>query len=89
MVIADRKNAWASQFMDWGEQIYEDANYNHLRNAFINPDDNLQCTEEDASLFLLESESSGSNMQIDDYLNSVEETISDTEMEFLGDSTLS
>ena len=89
MVIADRKNAWASQFMDWGEQIYEDANYNHLRNAFINPDDNLQCTEEDASLFLLESESSGSNMQIDDYLNSVEERISDTEMEFLGDSTLS
>jgi hypothetical protein len=62
MVLADRKNEWASQFMDWGEEIYQNDNYQHLREAFIDPVEDQQRTTEDESLFLMEDHSSESSL---------------------------
>ena len=72
--------------IDWGSQIYHDDNYKHLRDAFIDPDQDLQCTDEDESLFLFDSESSGTPMDIEDIIPSDEDMFCVSEVESTGDN---
>jgi hypothetical protein len=37
MVVADRKNEWASKFMEWGEDLYNNGDCDHLCRAYIGP----------------------------------------------------
>jgi hypothetical protein len=57
MVVADRKNEWASNFMEWGEDLYNNGDCDHLFRAYIDPTKDNQCTGEDESLYLVDSHS--------------------------------
>ena len=72
--------------IDWGSQIYHDDNYKHLCDAFIDPDQDLQCTDEDESLFLFDSESSGTPMDIEDIIPSDEDMFCVSEGESTGNN---
>ncbi len=61
-------------------------NYKHLRDAFIDPDQDLQCTDEDESLFLFDSESSGTPMDIEDIIPSDEDMFCVSEGESTGNN---
>ena len=53
----------------------------HLRDAFIEPDKDIECTGEDESLFLDDSHSSsGSSMDTNEDTDSCEDMISDNEL---------
>jgi hypothetical protein len=52
MVVTDRKNEWASKFMEWGEDLYNNGDCDHLCRAYIDPTKDNQCTGEDESLYL-------------------------------------
>jgi hypothetical protein len=53
IVVADRKNEWASLFMEWGDDLYRSNDCDHLRDAYIDQDKDTGCTAgEEESSFL-------------------------------------
>jgi hypothetical protein len=69
MVVADRKNEWASKFMEWGEDLYNNGDCDHLCRAYIDPTKDNQCTDEDESLYLVNSHSDHTSIASNDWTN--------------------
>ena len=84
IVIADRKTEWASKFMDWGEDLYNNGDCEHLCQAYIDPDEDKQCTGEEESLYLADSNSDDTTLVSNDSMNDSVESMSLSEVADLG-----
>jgi hypothetical protein len=69
MVVADGKNEWASKFMEWGEDLYDNGDCDHLCRASIYPTKDNQCTDKDESLYLVDSHSDHTSIASNDSTN--------------------
>jgi hypothetical protein len=84
MVVADRKNEWASKFIEWGEDLYNNGDCDHLCLAYINPKEDNQCTGKDESLYLADSHSDHTFIASNDSTNDSVQLMSLSEVADLG-----
>jgi hypothetical protein len=84
MVVADRKNEWASKFMEWGEDLYNNGDCDHLCQAYIDPTKENQCTVEDESLYLADSHSDHTSIASNDLTNDLVQLMRLSEVADLG-----
>jgi hypothetical protein len=84
MVVADRKNEGASKFMEWGEDLYNNGDCDHLCRAYINPTKDNQCTGKDELLHLADSHSDHTSIASNDSANDPVQLMSLLEVADLG-----
>jgi hypothetical protein len=75
-VVADRKNEWASKFMEWGEDLCNNCDCDHLCQAYIDPTKDNQCTGEDELLYLGDSHSDHTSIASNDSTNDLVQSMS-------------
>jgi hypothetical protein len=70
--------------MDWGEDLYNNGDCEHLCQAYIDPDEDKQCTGEEESLYLADSKSDDTTLVSNDSMNDSVESMSLSEVADLG-----
>jgi hypothetical protein len=84
MVVADHKNEWASKFMEWEEDLYNNGDCDHLCQAYIDPTKDNQCTGEDESLYLADSHPDHTSIASNESTNDSVQSMSLSEVADLG-----
>jgi hypothetical protein len=70
--------------MEWGEDLYNNGDCDHLCRAYIDPKKDNQCTGEDESFYLADSHSDDTTFASNDSMNDSVQTMSLSEVADLG-----
>jgi hypothetical protein len=84
MVVTDRKTEWASKFMHWGENLYNNGDCDHLCQAYIDPEKDDRYTGKEQSLYLAGSHSDHTSIASIDSANDLVQSMSLSEVADLG-----